>query len=281
MCYFTSASTNRKSDFVKELNASYRLACLTCSFSDKELSEYFQFKKRKAGLLPLKYAVSHVGLQEDGTWVLGSNTYFSSDGEAIPAEGSQHVWLGSMFHGTGVASETRQCTIQLPLSTDPLANLLHALRTAMGHNFYSCVLTMAGMLSTECKSLHTHNGSFSGAVMALHYQSFIAKIKNCPITLAYGSSGTGKTTAIRCGLGLLGADESRFFHKVSPAKAFELCSVTSIPMGYDDPDTKTGFSSLIIDLFHGMRKGTMKGGEQVPTSTVLISSNIPPLDQDR
>ena len=30
LCYFTSASTNRKSDFVKELSASYKLACLTC-----------------------------------------------------------------------------------------------------------------------------------------------------------------------------------------------------------------------------------------------------------
>ena len=117
--------------------------------------------------------------------------------------------------------------------------------------------------------------------MVLHYQSFIKKAKNCPVTLAYGSSGTGKTTAIHCGLGLLGADEFRFFRKVTPAKAFELCSVTSIPMGYDDPDTKHGFSSLIIDLFHGMRKGTMKGGEHLPTSTVLISSNIPPLDQER
>ena len=99
------------------------------------------------------------------------------------------------------------------------------------------------------------------------------------MTLAYGSSGTGKTTAICCGLGLLGADDFRFFHQVSPAKAFELCSIMSIPMGYDDPDTKHGFSSLIIDLYHGLRKGTMKGGEQLPTSTV--SSNIPPVDQQR
>ena len=82
--------------------------------------------------------------------------------------------------------------------------------------------------------------------MVLHYQTFIKKAKNCPVTLAYGSSGTGKTNAIRCGLGLLGADE--FFHKVTPAKAFELCSVTSIPMGYDDPDTKHGFSSLIYSM---------------------------------
>lgn len=70
LCYFTSASTNCKGDFVKELSASYAHACLTCSFSDKELADCFQHKKRKAGLLPLKYAVSHIGEQEDVTWVL-------------------------------------------------------------------------------------------------------------------------------------------------------------------------------------------------------------------
>lgn len=145
LCYFTSASTNRKSNFVKELSASYRFACLTCSFSDKELAEFFQFKKRNAGVLPLKYAVSHVGQQEDGTWVLNSNAYFNSDGKEISAESSQYIWLGNMFNGPGIASEGRQCTIHLPLSTDPLTSLLHALRCAMAHNFYPCVLTMAGI----------------------------------------------------------------------------------------------------------------------------------------
>lgn len=117
--------------------------------------------------------------------------------------------------------------------------------------------------------------------MALHYQTFIEKLCSFPITLAYGTSGTGKTTAIHCGLALLGADKFRFFHKVSSAKAFELCSITSIPLGYDDPDTKHGFSSLLIDLYGGAKKGTMKGGEIAPISTVLISSNIPPVDQQK
>lgn len=50
--------------------------------------------------------------------------------------------------------------------------------------------------------------------MALHYQIFIKKAKNCPVILAYGSSGTGKTTAVRCALGLFGAEDFRFFIKL-------------------------------------------------------------------
>lgn len=143
MCYFTSASTNRKSDFVKELSASYRLACLTCSFSDKELGDYFQYKKRKAGILPLKHAVAHVGIQDDGSWVLGNNAHFNADGTVLPAEGSRYVWLGHIFRGGSVAKD-HPCTIELPLTTDPLAKLLSSLQKCMSHNFYPCVLTMAG-----------------------------------------------------------------------------------------------------------------------------------------
>ena len=117
--------------------------------------------------------------------------------------------------------------------------------------------------------------------MALHYRSFISKLTNCPVTIAYGNSGTGKTISIHCALGLFGANHSRFFHSVSVAKAFELCSSTSIPMGYDDPDTKKGFSSLIMDLYNGARKATVSTGEQIPKSTMVISSNITPIDQQR
>ena len=248
---------------MRELNGSYKLACLQCSFSDRELSEFIQFKKRSTRPLPLKSAVSHVGLQADGTWVLGRNAYFSSDGEAIEIQRSRRVWIGDMFEGTGIATATQQCAIQLPLSTKPLQHLLQALKSVMKHNFYPCVFTMAGI------------------VMALHYQTFIAKLKSCPITLAYGQSGTGKTTALHCGLGLMGADDLRFFRDLSPAKVSQLCSVTSVPLGVDDPDSKSSFSKIIMDLFNGAKRGTLSKGEVKPTSTVVISSNITPIEQQR
>ena len=56
-CYFTSESTNRKSDYMKEISGSYKLACLQCSFSDKEVAEFIQFKKRRSQPIHLKYAV--------------------------------------------------------------------------------------------------------------------------------------------------------------------------------------------------------------------------------
>ena len=249
ICYFTSESTNRKSDFIRELNALNRIY-------------YIQFKKRKKKL-PVKYAIANVGLQSDGVWVLGSTTYISGKGEEILAEQSKHVWIGDIYHGPGVASSLDQCPIELPLSTEPLTILLLALKKSMKHNFLPCLITMAG------------------AIMALHYQKFIENLKSCPVLFAYGKSGSGKTTALLCALSLLGADNLRFFRALSPAKVVQLCSITDIPLGLDDPDTKGGFSKVIMDLFNGAKQGTISRGEIKPKSTVIISSNITPINQQR
>ena len=197
----TSENTNRKGDFIGELNASYKKTCLQCSFSDKELGEYIQFKKHKEVTLPVKYAVSHVRMQSDGVWVLGSRIYISDEGKQTSADQSKHVWIGDIYHGAGVSSELDQCTIELPLSTEPLTILLAALRESMKHNFLPSVITMAG------------------TIMALHFQKFIENLKSCPILLAYGTSGSGKTTTLLLSaLSLLGAENIRFFRNLSPAK---------------------------------------------------------------
>ena len=77
---------------MKEISSSYKLSCLQCSFSDKELSEFIQFKKRQSQPISKKYAVSHVGRHEDGTWVLGSNAYFASNGTPLTIEDSKYMY---------------------------------------------------------------------------------------------------------------------------------------------------------------------------------------------
>lgn len=124
---------------MKELNNSYRYACLQCSFNDTQLSEYIQYKRRKTEIVPVKYAVSHVGLQQNGMWVLGDSMCISSDGDAVPMEGSIYMWLGSVFKGVGVADDGICCR-----TTAPLHRLMCSLKAVMKHNFLPCILTMAG-----------------------------------------------------------------------------------------------------------------------------------------
>ena len=139
LCYFTS---NRKQDFMREL--SYRSACLQCSLSDKEISEYIQEKKQKAGDIPLKAAVAYVGRQLDGTWVLGEGCCISEGGAAISMEDSRYVWIGNMYKGVGVASTSLQCKVELPLTAVPLMVLFDTLRSSMQHNYIPCLLVIAG-----------------------------------------------------------------------------------------------------------------------------------------
>ena len=155
LCYFTAISTNQKVDFMKELNNSYRYACLQCSFTDNQLSEYLQYKRRKTGAIPVNYAVSH--MQEDGMWVLG-DTYITPEGKLMEVQGSKYVWIGGTFKGPRVVDDSQNCCISRPLTTEPLQRLLQSLKRIMKHNFIPCILTMAGkylylqhmLLSSTC-----------------------------------------------------------------------------------------------------------------------------------
>ena len=92
---------------MKESSASYKVACLQCSFSDKVLSEFIQYKKRKSKRIPVKHAVSHVGCHTDGTWVMGSNAYFASDG-TMTVEDASYIWIGDLFQGKGVPNQIKE-----------------------------------------------------------------------------------------------------------------------------------------------------------------------------
>ena len=33
----------------------------------------------------------------DGTWVLGDNAYFTNDGNEMPLDECDHIWIGGVF----------------------------------------------------------------------------------------------------------------------------------------------------------------------------------------
>lgn len=247
---------------MKCLNSSYRDACLNCTLSDKELGEYLQQKKRVMEL-PKKYAVQRVGLQEDGTWVFSSSVHLSSCGQIIEASHSSYIWIGRVYSGAGVASRVDECTITLPLTSNPLQELLQRMKSLLKHNFMPAVMVMAS------------------TVMSLHYQQFQKSLHFCPVALAFGDAATGKTTALQCSMALLGALESRFYSKISKPKILQLCATSSIPLAVDDPQSKGDISRLVIDLYNGARNATIAHGTLKPSSTCIIAANFSTTDQQR
>lgn len=261
LAYFTAESTNKKVDFMKCLNSSYKMACLTCSFSDKELAEYIQFRKREKKI-PKKFSVAYLGMQSDYSFVMSSDAHFSSSGELLDINARNYIWLGELLHDRK-GDNQEVCDIEFPLSIDPLCALIHCLQQKLQHNFIPCVMVLAA------------------STMTLHYRRFIKKLNFCAVPLAFGESGTGKTTALQCALGLFGAHDTRFYSKLTKEKILTLCSNSAIPLGVDDPDSKSDINRLVIDLFNGAKSSTVSRGDKKPLSTCIISANFTTNEQHR
>ncbi len=235
------------------------MACLQCSFSDKKPGEYVQFKKRNSPSLAKKLTVGKVGRQADGTWVLSSNAHLSSSGALIPIEGSLYVWIGDVFTGHGVARDTDQCSIELPLTTDPLCT--HGMpEGSLWAHFYAMCLDNGSDQSRPSLSIDAE------------------EVEVLPGTPAYGQSGTGKTTALLCGLSLYGACSTHFYSKITKEKVLQLWSSSGVPLRIDDPESRNVISRLIIDLYNGAMNTR---GSRKPSSTCIISSNFTTMEQQR
>ena len=257
-CYTTNDSVNNKrSEFMRLLNWSYRVGCLQCSFNDKELNEYIQIKKRKTRL-SRKSAVQKIGKQSNGTWVLGKGISIDSSGDLM--SDSEYIWISDVYCGEGILPSSAACTIDLPLTVNHLYPLLNALYTYMGNNFFPALLVIGA------------------TAFVLQYQEVIKRFRYCPVPLAFGESGTGKTTALESAMSLLGAQE-RVYSKVTREKIFDLCcDCGGIPVGVDDPHNKSDINKLLVELYNGKKSATVGKGERMPTSTTVIASNFSPAE---
>lgn len=258
VCYYTSESSMRRSDFMRMINKSFPKAGLTCSFQDNQLSELIQIKRRSVKNMPCKQAVNTVGPQDsDGhVWVLNADAHISEDGNPITTEESNYIWIGHLYSGPGVADHSSACKIHLPLSIQTLTPLLENLKLTMKHNFFPSLFVIA---------------SFG---LALHYTTIQQKFKFCPVPIAFGKPGTGKTTALKCGLAILGALHHRFWSCATKEMYVNLCSDGYLPLGLDDPKSKAVISDLCMSLYGGAFQGSLLRGGSKPTCMAVISANF-------
>lgn len=248
----------RRSDFMRMINKSFPKAGLTCSFQDNQLAQLIQIKRRAVKSMPCKQAVSVVGPQDPdcNMWVLSADVHISGNGNEISKEESDYIWIGHLYSGPGVADNSSACKIQLPLSIKGLKSLLENLKVIMKHNFFPSLLMIA---------------SFS---LALHYTTIQQKFKFCPVPIAFGKPGTGKTTALKCGLAMLGALHHRFWSCATKEMYIHLCSECFLPLGLDDPKSKAIISDLCMSLYSGAFQGSLLRGSSKPTCMAVISANF-------
>ena len=227
-----------------------------CSFNDAQVSEYVQAKKRLHGHLPTKKAVSKVGRQANGLWVLNSQLTLNEKGEVVSEDENPYIWIGSIYQGFRIAKGQDAIALNISLDSKKIVPLLLHLKKVLQHNFFAGLLLIGA------------------CAMALHYETILSKFLSCPVPIAFGPSGTGKTTALRCGLSLIGAYPDRFFSHGTKEKYLELCSTMSFPIGIDDPSFQKDVDKLVVDLFNGAKSGNISRGERLPITTAIIAANF-------
>jgi len=245
---------------------------MTSGLDASQLIEYFQYLQRSVEeQLPTKKAVVCSGMQPDGSCVVNMNTFLSSDGVLINSNESQYVWLDRqlLFDNEKTKSIDISPIILLPLSTDPLEDLVATLEIISKHNFHSSLLIIAGM------------------IMAFHYSKIKELYGGCPIVVAMGPSETGKSTAIRAALALFGVQKTSRYVKGSNALFMERASCSSIPFGVEEAmSSKKGkyrldLTELVIDLYDGAISANMKTGCLVPKCVPVLATNFDVEDMDR
>jgi hypothetical protein len=184
---------HRRDHFISCINQ----ACeggLTCSFVDKEVTQFWQHKKRVSGSIPTKFAVANVGKQaDDKTWVLSKDAQI--DSTTGPPEESQYIWLSHLCRGRGIASSGDAIHVRLPLTTDGLLPLIEAITVTMKHNAPPALMVLG-----------------SGCI-ALHYKTIIDVNGECPAPLIVGPVGTGKSLSLRYALAIFACAKSRFYSR--------------------------------------------------------------------
>ena len=81
---------------------SLKPACLHCSFSDKKLEEYLQFRKCKASKVPKK--ICRTTGWTLTRWIVGcgkQHTFVTSEKEILDVETSKYIWIGEAHNGSG------------------------------------------------------------------------------------------------------------------------------------------------------------------------------------
>ncbi len=216
--------------FVQALNESLEAGALMCQLYNGELNKYVmklttEFCRNQMQLgIPkvhyLKTAAECPGRQPGSkVWVLNEDVQLDECGSRILPIDSEYIWLGTMTGNRNLASVAPASdAASIPLFTSPQSTLdetLTCLRQAVANNYTPAFFLIAS------------------AGMAVHYELIIETYGMCPMPVAVRRKNTGKSTAARTALALLGTPQF-FVREFSTAQTFVLNSRKTFPTVYDE-----------------------------------------------
>lgn len=111
--------------------------------------------------------------------------------------------------------------------------------------------------------------SIASGVMLVHYRFCQERFQQCPTPLAVGPKGTGKTTAAKVFLSLVGHGKKNLARQLTEVECMQQSSMSSFPYVYDDPDNIITVKSLLNNLFNGQAKSSTRGTMQPKTGCMF------------
>lgn len=231
-----------------------------CTFSEKDIAEYIKHKKtafHNSNPNAIKKAVSVIGKQpHSNIYVLRPNAIFDNSGKLLGSDECNVVWVSDIVSGEGVASYSLVCEIVTPPSTIALGELFEVMPIVFKHNTIPAVL----LLGAAC--------------MTFHYSDILSMKRCCPVPLAFGPSGTGKTLALRSALALFGAHNQHMYQHCTLQYYTSRCSESPIPFGIDDPSHSKELGELLLSFFNGTMTANISQGSRRPQSSPIIAANF-------
>ncbi|KAL9987554.1 hypothetical protein ACROYT_G001882 [Oculina patagonica] len=244
-CFFTLEDSNAKKDFLKAINSAHGSGGYMCQLQDVPLNKYLMaltddFKSQSRENALGKTAATCQGLNENNIWILNEDIQLDEHGNQLGLDTTNIVWLGKYTSRYNVVPQKYAADVTTPLRSESLIDVLKRLRKCSGQNFVPSFLYIAS------------------GVMLVHYSYCLDRFQQCPTPLAVGPKGTGKTTAGKVFLSLVGHGKKKLARQLSDVECLQQSSMSSFPLVYDDPDNITSIKSLINNFFNGQSKATTR-----------------------
>ena len=128
--------------------------------------------------------------------------------------------------------------------------------------------------ATVCPNALVGVLTLAAGAMCLHYGTMMSTLVNCPVPFLFGEPGTGKTTALRCALGMTGSLPHRLLSRATVASVLSICSGSSVPIGLDDPSNKSIVEEIVVNMYNGASSTSVCRGQKTPKAGVMVSANF-------
>ena len=147
---------------------------------------------------------------------------FHSNGEKLSVNESHYVWLGSLIGrrnlpGVPINSDAAIMPDNTEDPKEALSCTLQALK-AVVDNYVPAFMVIAA------------------ALLCTHYETVFETYGMCPMPIIIGKKNTGKSTAARTSLYLLGVPQKHFIREFTDTTDTQTTSQNAFPSVFDDPD---------------------------------------------